>query len=137
MAYPIHGKVCEVTVDAATANQVGELSEWTIDVELETDEDTEFQDDWKTHLVGLASWSGSMSGSFDPSDTYQKEIHDLIVASTPTGSVADARFQLEDSGDYYSGTIIINSASIGAGIAGKVTAEYGFIGTGALTCTIA
>jgi len=134
MSYPLHGKACKFTVDDATANKVAELSEFTIEVELDTDEDTQFEDNWKTHIVGQAGWSGSMSGSFDPTDTYQKEIHDYIVAAAPTGLLADGRFTL-DTGDYYSGSIIINSATITAGIGGKVTAEYGFIGTGALTLT--
>ncbi len=135
MSYPLHGKNCKVTVDDATENKVAELNEFTIDVELDTDEDSQFEDDWKTHIVGMAGWSGSMSGSFDPSDTYQKEIHDYIVAASPSGLLSDGRFQL-DTGDYYSGSIIINSASISAGIGGKVTVEYGFIGTGALTLTV-
>jgi len=135
MGYPLHGRKCSFTVDGASANKVAEMSEFNIDVALDTDEDTEFGDDWKSHIVGQAGWGGSMSGSFDPEDTYQKEIHDLIVAASPTGALADGRFQL-DTGDYYSGSIIINGASIKAGIGGRVAVDYSFIGNGALTLTV-
>jgi hypothetical protein len=135
MAYPLHGKGCTVTVDGASANKVAELDEWSIDATLETAQDTQFGDNWHSHIVGLGAWSGSMSGSFDPSDTYQKEVHDYLVAAAPTGILSDARFNI-DTGDYYSGTIIITGVSVSAGIGGRVEASYSFIGSGALTLTV-
>jgi len=137
MSYPIHGKVCEITVDGATANQVANMTDFEINVTLDTDEKTAFQDDWKTRVVGAADWSGTMNGLFNPSDTYQKELMDLIVAATPTGILADGRFQLEDSGDYWSGSLIINTLNNPVSIAGVVKITFGFIGNGELSLTIA
>jgi hypothetical protein len=135
MAYPIHGKTCSVTVDGATANKVAELNEYSIEFTLDTDEITEFGDNWKDYVIGCAGWSGSMSGSFDPSDTYQKELLDLMVAATPAGTLADGRFQL-DTGDYVSGTIIITGVSISAPISGKVPVEFSFLGSGQPSITV-
>jgi predicted secreted protein len=135
MAYPIHGKVCKITVDSGT-NKVAEMSEWTITANLDLDEDTQFEDNWKTYLAGLASWSGSMSGNFDPTDIYQKELLDALVTASPGTAITDARFELEDSGDYFSGSLIITSMEVNPSIAGTVKVTIGFQGTGALSLTI-
>ncbi len=137
MTYPIHGKVAEMTVDGATANQVGNLTDYELNVTLKTDESSAFQDDWDEHKVGRAGWTGSAAGHFDPSDTYQLELIQLIVAATPVGLLADGRFQLEDSGDFWSGSMIVNSLGNPASINGIVKINFGFLGTGALTLTMA
>jgi len=136
MAYPIHGKVCKVTLDDG-ANKVAEMGEWTITASLDVDEDTQFGDNWKTYLAGLASWSGTMSGNFDPSDTYQKELIDALVAASPGTTITDARFELEDSNDYFSGSLIVTSVEVNPSIAGTVKVSIGFQGTGALSLTVA
>jgi len=137
MSYPIHGKVCEMTVDGATANQVANLTDWEISGTLETDETTAFQTNWKTRVVGLADWSGSASGHFDPSDTYQLELMQLMVAAAPTGALADARFQLEDAADYWSGPLIMTGFGNPVSIAGVVKVNFSFVGNGQLQLTIA
>ena len=137
MGYPIHGKVSEMTVDGASANQVADLTDWEINTNLDTEESTVFQDDWKTYIVGTAGWTGSASGYFNPLDTYQKELMDLIVAATPTGLLSDGRWQLEDSADYYSGSVIVTQMGTPVTISGIVKITFAFLGTGALTLTIA
>lgn len=136
MAYPIHGKTCNITLDGATANNVGSLNEWEIDVTADVDTYMEFDDAWKSKAGGVADWKGTMGGYLDMDDTYQKELHDLLVAAAPAFSVADTRFNL-DTGDYYGGTIIVVGLRTGASVNGMLPVTITFEGNGALTFTSA
>ena len=134
MAYPIHGKVTRIAKNSvAIANEI----EFNIEFTLDLDEISAKGDDWKKWLAGQSEWGGSMNYNLDPANTEQKALIDNIVAATPGTVLTDVVFQLEDSGDYFSGDIIISSLSIPAGVGGKVTGSFNFKGNGAPTLTIA
>jgi hypothetical protein len=137
MAYPIHGKIAKVTVDGASANEVDDVTGMSVSVTLDTAETTKLGTNWKTHLVGVGEWGGSIEAFFNPGDTYQKELLDLIVAAAPVGQIDDLRLQLEDAGDYWNGTIIITGLNSVVSIGDVVKADFSFIGSGAPTLTIA
>jgi hypothetical protein len=135
MAYPINGKVCTITLDGATANKMATMNEWEIEVSADFDTWAEFGDAWKHKSPGMGDWKGTMAGYFDPDDTYQKEVHDLLVAAAPAFTLADARFNL-DTSDFYSGTILIVGMRTGASaINGIVPVSCTFEGDATLTFT--
>ena len=136
MGYPLHGKTCNFTVDGATGNNVASLNEWEIDVTAEFESYGEFNDTFMSKIGGMVDWKGTMSGYFDTDDTYQKELHDLIVAASPAFELTDGRWNM-DTGDYYSGTILIVGFRTGASINAIVPVTFTFEGSGALTFTTA
>jgi len=128
----LHGKEATIKTGGA-ASTVTLMNEWTIDAVLAADEITDFGDDWKAFLPGLAEWSGSMSGSFDPSDANgQKAIHDLVIAASPAGASANTLFYFS-AANYYSGNIIFTGLSLSTPVAGIITVTITFQGNGALS----
>lgn len=134
MAYPIHGKVARVEKNSVL---VGDSQGWEISTALDLDEITAQGDDWKTHVSGMAGWSGSMTFSCDPSNTEQKAFLDNIIAATPGTKLTDVEFNLEDTDDYFSGDLFIIGLNVNTGVGGKVLMKIDFVGDGALTLTIA
>jgi len=134
MAYPIHGKVARFEKDSTAMDYT---EGWEISAELDLDEITSQGDDWKTHVAGCAGWSGKVDCIFDPSNTEQKALMDNIVAATPGTKLTDIEFNLEDSGDYFSGNLFITSFPVTTSVGGKVTCSFNFVGDGALSLTIA
>jgi len=134
MGYPIHGKVARIAKNSvAIDNEI----EYTIDANLDLDEISAKGDDWKKWLAGQSEWGGTMNYNLDPSNTEQKALMDNIVAATPGTTLTDVVFRLEDSGDYFSGDIILTSLNVSAGVGGKVAGSFNFKGNGALSLTIA
>jgi len=133
MPYPIHGKVTRIAKNSvAIANEI----EYNLDANLDLDETSPKGNDWKTWLAGQSEWGGTMNFNLDPTNTEQKALIDNIIAVTPGTILTDVVFQLEDSGDFFSGDIIITSLSIPAGVGGKVTGSFNFKGNGAPSLTI-
>ncbi len=133
MPYPIHGKVTRV---AKNNVEIENESEYSLDFTLDLDEKSAKGDDWKKWLAGMAEWGGTMSYHLDPTNTEQKALIDNIVAAVPGTELTDVVFRLEDSGDFFSGDIIITGLSIPTGIGGKVTGSFPFKGQGPPSLTI-
>ncbi len=134
MAYPIHGKVARVDKGGT---DVACTTGWDITANVDMDEKTVQGDDWKDFLAGCAEWDGKIDCLFDPSNTEQKALMDNIIAATPGTKLTDVKFELEDSGDYFSGDLFIISFPVATSIGGKVTCSFSFKGSGALALTIA
>ena len=134
MAYPIHGKIARIAKNGVA---VGNTTGWEINVNVDTDETTSQGDDWKDFLAGCAEWDGKMDCLFNPANAEQKALMDNIVAAVPGTRLTDVQFRLEDSGDYFSGDLIITSFPVAASIGGKVTCSFSFKGCGPLQLTIA
>ena len=134
MGYPIHGKVTHVEKDSVTVDN--EVS-FDLDFSVGVMGITSKGDNWEKSLAGIGSWGGRMSFHFDPSNTEQKAFMDNIVAATPGTKLTDVEFNLEDSGDYFSGDIYITSMPVRAPVGDKVTVEFSFKGDGAPSLTIA
>ena len=125
----IHGKSAQYKL---TTDIVADMGDWSIDANLELADDSAMGDSWRSKVAGLAAWSGSASGSFNLLDTYQKVVHDLLVAATPTGTHAISRFYVNTS-SYYHGTIFISNIRINAAIGDVIKISFSFTGSGALT----
>ena len=134
MGYPIHGKVARIAKNSvAIDNEI----EFTIEVNVNLEDKSRKGQDWKEWLAGQAEWGGTMNFNLDPSNTEQKALIDNIVTATPGSVLTDVVYQLEDSGDYYSGDIIVTSFVNAAPVAGKVTGNFNFKGDGAVSLAIA
>lgn len=134
MAYPIHGKVASIKKDSVAAgSRVG----FELEVSLDLDDASVQGEDWKKYLPGMAGATGTMNYHLDPSDTVQAALLANIIAATPGTLLEDVVFELEDSGDYFSGDLYVTGFSTSANISGKVTGSFPFTINGALSLTTA
>ena len=134
MTYPIHGKIARTeSGGVAVAFTTG----WTSTFNVDLDEVTAQGANWKSWLAGCAEWDGTIECMFDPSNPQQKALMDNIINATPGAQLADIEFQMEDSGDYFSGNLILTSFPVTANLSGKVTCSFSFKGNGAPSLTIA
>ena len=106
-----------------TAQNVTQITSWSVSVEADTLEFTSFDSDgWKQNMGSLKSWSGSLEGFEESSGS---------VLST--GATID--LQLSDGTNFYYGQAVVTSKSVDASTAELVTVSYDFTGTGDLTDT--
>ena len=113
----------------ASPSQVAEVKEWSLDQSVDLAEDTVQGDEWKSFGATFKEWGGSMTTLWDFSDTNGQEACDvgteLDVELYPSG---------EDASDkYYSGSVIVESISIGVPKDDYVERVITFKGNGALT----
>jgi len=133
MAYPIHGKVARIDKGGVA---VAFTTGWTCTFNVDLDEVTAQGADWKSWLPGCGEWDGTMEFMFDPSNTQQKALMDNIINATPGTKLTDIKFLMEDSGDYFSGDVILTSFPVTANLGGKVTGSFSFKGNGEPDLTI-
>lgn len=113
-----------------STNIVLEMSEWSLDIERNVEDDTEFGDTWEAGVTTLGKWSGTVKGRWGADGTQQAAMQTAILNGT---SIA-ARFYVNGS-NYYSGTAYVTKQSPAATVGGLVEIEFGVTGTGALTYT--
>jgi hypothetical protein len=132
---PFHGMTARA-VDNATA--INYTSGYDLTIVVDTDDISRQGQAWKENLPGQASWSGSIIAQLVAGNTEQKVLIDNIAHATAPGTViTDMKFYLEDSGDYYAGSLILTSQAISANVGGHVSITWGFIGHGAVAITVA
>ena len=131
---PIHGKVCRVEKNGTLM----EFTEsWNINVSMDVADISRQGQNWKEILPGMSGWDGSFSGLAVHGNTEQAAIFDNIIVATPGTKLTDMEFNLEDTGDYFSGDLYITGVSFGPGIGDAVKFTVNFQGTGALSKTLA
>ncbi|MDH5187355.1 MAG: phage tail protein [Rhodospirillaceae bacterium] len=111
------------------ANQVAEITGYSIESSMEPIEDTLLGDAWKTYLAGNQSWSASCEGFWDETDTTGQ-------GALTLGSSITANFYLEgntSTDTYLTGTALVTGVSKGASVNGMVTVSFSLQGTGALS----
>lgn len=109
---------------------VGEMAEWRLDITGDMVETTAFGDNWKEVLPSVRSWTGTMSGNFDPSNAVQGSVLNAMLG----GSAVDLRFHHSSAG-FFRGTAYVNSAGPGISQKGKGDMQFGFTGSGAISLT--
>jgi hypothetical protein len=132
---PFHGMKARA-IDGSTA--IGYTSGYDLTIVVDTDDISRQGQAWKENLPGQAGWSGTIVAQFVAGNTEQKVLLDNIIHATAPGTViTDMTFDLEDTGDYYSGSLILTSQAISANVGGHVSVTWGFVGTGAVAITVA
>lgn len=120
----ITGKDGSVSVDAVNVSTV---SSWSVSIEADTLEYTSFDSGgWKDMMGSLKSWSGSIEGFADTTQTASIAVGDevtLVLVEGGTGSKT------------YTGSAIVTSKSVDASTAELVTVSFDFTGSGILTET--
>lgn len=107
---------------------IGEVMSFSVTETADTVEDTQMGDSWRSNVVTLKSWDGSVDLHFDDTDSIQES---LTVGSTVT---IDFLPEGPDTGFYSkTGSAIVTSVDQGNEIEGIVTRTVTFQGTGALT----
>lgn len=110
----------------ANATKLGEVREWSINIDRATDDDSAMGDTWGTKLTGILTWSGRATGNLDSAETSPFD------AATNTSS---RRIYLypDDSATarYYYGTVWPR-LSVDASLAGTERFTLDFEGTGQL-----
>lgn len=113
------------------ANTVAEVQEWAVNERIDMAEDHAQGDTWKTHLTGFKSWDGSLSCSWDETDTNGQE-------ALANGASVTLNLYPEAAGagaTYWTGTATINEVTRNVPKDGIVTVTFTFTGNGALTQT--
>ena len=117
----ISGKNGALSVDGGTTN-VAQLTSWTITQSAETIEASYMGEDWKCVKPGMFSWEGSAEAVFDTTEVYPT-IGAVVnlVAYEATGITT------------YTGSAIVTSIEVSAGVEDMITASLAFTGDGELT----
>jgi len=121
------GKDGSITIGSA----VGYIDNWTLNINGGVEECSQIGQDWKEFLGTVSDWSGSASGSFDPSDAGQK----AIINGLGTNASASLTLTLT-TGKTIIGDVIITNVSLGASHSGKVTFSCQFQGSDEPTPTL-
>lgn len=114
------------------ANAVAEVTDWEINQEGATVNDTVIGDTWESNKpLNCSKWAGSLTCFWDETDTNGQgalEPGDEVTLNLyPEGATA---------GDtYFTGSAIVTSNKIGAARDGMVSNEISFLGNGAPTKT--
>ena len=122
-------KVGKLQIDS---NDVGEVSNMSLNINIDVNETTEIGDTWKTQLALGKSWDVSGSLLYDPDDTAQAALRTEFISGD--GDLADVRVY-EDATKYFSGAGIITSFSVTKGIGAADTVSISITGSGTLSYT--
>lgn len=106
----------------------GDINEWSLDVELNTEDDAEFGDAWEDPSPTTKKWSGSIKGKLNLSDTNQAACQTALLG----GSTVSARFYTTGSA-YYAGTALVTKISVSPAVNNLIPVEMTIMGKGALT----
>lgn len=106
---------------------VGEISSWTLNETADTVDVSVFGDRWKDFVNGSVSFSGSISGFFDCSDTGQGAVMD----SLEDGTVIEAYFFWNGT-KYKYGSCYVTGVTIEDTHSGVATFSADLQGTGEL-----
>lgn len=108
---------------------VAEISEWSLDIDADTQETATFGSQWKTYVITTKSWSGSIKGRWDMTDTAgQKALQDALLG----GTTVTLNLYI-DNAKRYTGTAIITKISPSVTADGVAEVTFNFQGSGALT----
>lgn len=129
----ISGRLGSLVVNDGSANTVGLCTEWTLDINTDTEEITAFGSaGWKERMYMMSEWSGSATVKWDAADAGQSSIHKkgFGMISGTIGSVTISLYV--DAAKHYEGVAFIKSMSIKTPANGIVEADIQFEGSGAL-----
>lgn len=106
----------------------GDINEFNLDIELNTEDDAEFGDAWEDPSATTKKWSGTVKGKLNRSDTNQAAIEAALLG----GTTVAARFYTTSSA-YYSGTALVTKMSVAPAVNNLIPVEFTILGKGALT----
>lgn len=135
---PISGTVCRVSVDGT--NNIEHTTGWVFTETVESHDTTAQGSTYRSKISGLLYAAGSITGYLVADSTkYQYAgILNVLHGATPDPTPSSAsKFFLEDSGDYYSCSIIITGLTITSRVGDTVNWSMSFESTGQIDLTVA
>lgn len=121
----IAGKAASARIGASIITDIGE---WSLNLENDLQDVSEFGDTWKSKITGLLDGTGSFSGRWDIASTQQG----LLQTGFLAGTTIALRLYVNAT-NYYSGTVFLKSQNPKATVAGTVECEWNFEADGAFT----
>lgn len=121
-----HGK--DGVVRSGATNALAEVTEFSIEETADVVDNTVMGDTSKTHMIGVKSWTASVSCFWDETDTNGQQTFlvgsSVTVGLYPEGTASGATFA--------SGTATITGVQLGAAKDGIVSRNFTLEGNGAL-----
>lgn len=110
---------------------IANIDNWSLDVGSDFDDVTSFQaaGSWRSKIASVKKWSAKCVGNFDGADTTGQQVLTNGIGQTFTMTF------MTDAVHQWTGTAILIQIIPKAPVANKVTIEYAFEGTGAVTYT--
>lgn len=131
MAHAGKKAIIQIDVDG-TPTPFGECRSYNLDRGRNAIDVSTLSDEWKKHLGGQKTWSGTLECFYDPADPAQAAMEELIEVDTPCKltfmPLGDAAGSPVQSGD-----AIITSVGQPVETENAIGQSYGFTGTGPLT----
>jgi len=114
---------------------VAQINSWSIDVNTNMHDVTSFSTEavvWREFAAGLQGWSGSIDGIFSATSTGQSD----LIADTITPTTATVILEIDKiNGGKLTGSIYLESMSIGVDIDSMIDMSWSMTGNGAVAYT--
>jgi len=111
------------------SSQVAEVKSWSLEITSDTVDASIIGTEWRKNQATIKSWSGSLDGFWDETDTTGQG--ELTAGATVTLNLYP---EGDDTGAlYWSGDAIVTSISYSASFDGLVEVTFSFTGNGALS----
>ena len=122
----ISGKNGALSVDNG-ANNVAQLTAWTITQNAETIEASYMGANWKCIKPGMASWEGTAEAIFDTTEVYPTIGQVVQLIAYESGAEASGTLVAT-----YEGDAIVTSIETSVGVEDMITTSLSFTGDGEL-----
>ncbi len=125
------GKDGFISIDGTTI-AMALMDSWSVSPSIDMAEVTAFGDASKAFVSTLRSWTASVSGTLDRSNSQQLAVLDDFE-STGTSTAHGMRLYTSNSetpGTYWSGSAFVTSQVINSQVGDKVSVSWTFQGTG-------
>jgi len=124
-------------VTGSTENKVALLDTWTLSRSVGTAEITAFGSTWEDHDPTIRSWTASVAGTLDSTDTEQLRIRDQLENATLANLAFYFFLSSSTAGAFYNGNAIVESDTFSAPVKDKISWSATLRGDGALSWTAA
>lgn len=111
------------------SSQVAEVKSWSLEITSDTVDASIIGTEWRKNQATIKSWSGSLDGFWDETDTTGQG--ELTAGATVTLNLYPEGD--EEGAVYWSGDAIVTSISYSASFDGLVEVTFSFTGNGALS----
>ena len=125
----VMGKDGFISLDGTTVKPAY-VDSWTLNTNIDTAEVTAFGDSAKAFVSTLRSWTVTCSATLDRSDAKQLAV---INDFESTASSTTMALRLYDTTSYWSGSAYVTNATVNSQVNDKVTVNFNFQGSGALS----
>ena len=109
---------------------IGEITTWQIQVDRENYDQSVLGDDWKRYVLGMAGWTGSLTGFYaivsDP--TGQEVVYNNLFV----GNTMVCVFVAGNSGGQFEGTVDVTQMTVGNPHNNLISIAFNFTGNGSM-----